>query len=117
MSTELSTEIISHRLIIAWIWTKYVSKDFAEWIFKQLTSWEKTITIANPKTLTYIQKYRNEITLLPLEKDDKDIEYLLYISWLSEAKKEEVRSMVEIRKQEKKSIVTSVIQEIIESKK
>lgn len=115
MSNELSTELISHKLIISWIWTKYITKRLAETIYKQLTSWEKTITISNPETLTFIQKYRSEVTLLPLEKEDKSLEDMIYMSWLSESKKDEVRAIIAIRKEEKKSIVNSVIKEIIES--
>ena len=113
MTTELSLEIISHKLIIKWIWTRYISKKFAENIFAQLSSKEWTITITNPQNLTYIQKYRSEVTLLPLDWEDKSLEDLLYMSWLSESKKEEIRGIIETRKSEKKKVTENIIKEII----
>ena len=115
MTTELSTDLISHKLIIKWIWTKYITKKFAEWIFAQLNSKEWNITIANPENLTYIQKYRSEVVLLPLDWEDKSLEDLLYLSWLSESKKEEVRHIIDQRKSEKKRITETIIKNIIES--
>jgi hypothetical protein len=115
MTTELSTDLISHKLIIKWIWTKYITKKFAEWIFNQLSSKEWNIIIANPENLTYIQKYRSEVILLPLDWEDKTIEDLIYLSWLSESKKEEVRQIIEQRKIDKKPITETIIKNIIES--
>ena len=117
MKTELSTDLISHKLIIKWIWTKYITKTFAEWIFNQLNWNEKTITIANQDNLTYIQKYRSEISLIPLDWEDKNIEDILYFSWLSESKKEQVRQIMSIRKKENKSISEGVLKQIIETYK
>ena len=117
MAQELSTELITHKLIIKWIWTKYITRKFAEWIFAQLNSKEWSIIIANPENLTYIQKYRSEVVLLPLDWEDKSLEDLLYMSWLKESKKEEVRQMVENRKQEKKPVTETIIKNIIESLK
>ena len=101
MTKELSTDIITHSLKIEWIGTKYIWKKLAEIIYNQLTNPDlKVVTIANPKTLTYIQKYKNEVTLLELDEETKDTEYYIYISWLSESKKQAVRDKLEQRKKD-----------------
>ena len=114
MTNELSIKLITHKLIISWIWTKYIDKDFAKWIFSQLNDKEtKVITISNPETLTFFQKYKNEVELLPLDENSRDYEDILYMSWLNEEKKEEVRKILETRKQEKKSINEIILKNII----
>lgn len=118
MTKELSTDIITHSLKIEWIGTKYIWKQFAETIFKQLTDPNsKVVTIANPKTLTYIQKYKNEVTLLELDEETKDSEYYIYISWLSDSKKQAIRDLLEIRKKEWKKTSKTSLQEIINTYK
>lgn len=114
MTKELSTDIITHSLKIEWIGVKFIDRKFAEIIFKQLTDPNsKVVTIANPKTLTYIQKYKNEVTLLELDEETKDTEYYIYVSWLSEAKKQAVRDKLEQRKKDWFKTSKWALQEII----
>lgn len=114
MTKELSTDIITHSLKIEWIWTKYITKKLAETIFKQLMNPDsKVVTIANDKTLTYIQKYKNEVTLLELDEETKDNEYYIYISWLPESKKQAVRDKLEQRKKDWFKTSKWALQEII----
>ena len=116
--TQRSTEVITHKLIIKWIGTRYIWKKFAENIFNQLNNPEqKVIIISNTETLTYFQKYKTDVELLLLDNETKDIEYLLYISNLSESKKDEIREVIENRRRERKSINGTIVQEIIKSKK
>jgi len=53
----------------------------AENIFLQLSDpTKKTIIIANANNFTYIQKYRNELTLTLLDRESMDFESVLYFS-------------------------------------
>lgn len=114
MTKELSTDIITHSLKIEWIGTRYIDRKFAEVIFKQLTDPNsKVVTIANPKTLTYIQKYKNEVTLLELDEETKDSEYYLWSSWLNETKKQAVRDKLDQRKKDWFKTSKWALQEII----
>lgn len=116
MTQELSKSLITHKLVINWIGTKYIDKDFATYIFNQLNDKnQKVIIISNPETLTYFQKYKNEIELLPLDKNSKDFEDILFMSWLSEEKKQEVREILQQRKSDKKPITETIIRNIINS--
>lgn len=114
MTKELSTELITHKLKIKWEWVRYISKKMAENIFNQLSDNSKwSIVIANPETLTFITKYRSEVDLLPLDKETKDFEDILYMSWLSDNQKERVREIRDIRKQEKKQLSKWILDNII----
>lgn len=115
MSKELSTELITHKLVIKWVWDRYITKKFAENIFNQLTNDKKTIKIINPKTLTFIEKYKNEVELYPLDDEEKSVEDKIALSWLSQRKKEELRQILETRKQDKKPITDKILDNIISS--
>lgn len=117
-TTEITKEVITHILKIKWEWVKYISKILAENIFKQLSDPnKKTIIITNANNFTYIQKYRNELVLIPLDKDNKDFEYLLYASWLPEHTKDRIREIWDLRKKEHKSLSDDVLKKIIEKYK
>lgn len=116
MTKELSVDVITHKLKIKWEWVKYIWKKVAENIFNQLSDKNNsTITIANPNNLTYITKYRSEVDLIPLDKESKDFEDILYMSHLSEDQKEEVRDIWELRKKEKKHRSEGILKNIINS--
>ena len=114
-STELSADVITHKLKIKWEWTKYVTKKFAESLFEQISDQTKqTITIVNPKTLAYVTKYKSEIELIPLDWENSDFEDFLYRYWLTESQKDEVRDIWTLRKKEKKPRTNGVLKNIIE---
>lgn len=114
-STELSSDVITHKLKIKWEWTKYVTKKFAENLFEQIADQTKqTITIINPKTLAYVTKYKSEIELIPLDWENSDFEDFLYRYWLTESQKDEVRDIWALRKKEKKPRTNWVLKNIIE---
>lgn len=114
-STELSADVITHKLKIKWEWTKYVTKKFAESLFEQIADQTKqTITIVNPKTLAYVTKYKSEIELIPLDWENSDFEDLLYKYWLTESQKDEVREIRNLRKKERKTRTNWVLKNIIE---
>lgn len=116
MSQELSTELITHKLKIKGEWVKYITRKFAENIYGQLIDKEKTnVIIANPKTLTFITKYKSEVDLIPLDKDSQSFEDTLYYSWLPEHKKELVREARELRKKENKTLTILVLKNIIDN--
>jgi len=102
-NTELSTHVITHKLKIKWEPVKYISKKMADDIFNQLADKNLTsITIANPKTLTFLIKYKNEVDLIPLDKESADLEDLLYLNNLNDYQKEKVRDIRDMRKKERK---------------
>jgi|GEM_PF-2357230 len=75
----------------------------ADDIFNQLADKNLTsITIANPKTLTFLIKYKNEVDLIPLDKESADLEDLLYLNNLNDYQKEKVRDIRDMRKKERK---------------
>ena len=114
MSKELSTELVTHKLIISWVWIKYITKKFAENIFSQLIDEKtKTVKISNPSNFTYLEKYKNDVQLFPLDDEEKSTEDIIALSWLSQIKKEEVRGIIEERKKEKKPVTSAVISNII----
>ena len=114
-STELSADVITHKLKIKWEWTKYVTKKFAENLFEQISDQTKqTITIVNPKTIAYVTKYKSEIELIPLDWENSDFEDLLYKYWLTESQKDEVREIRNLRKKERKTRTNWVLKNIIE---
>ena len=116
MSKELSTSLVTHKLVIKWEWIKYIWEDFAKWIFSQLANPEKkTITIANPETLLFITKYRSEIQLVPLDWENQSFEDKLEMDWLNDSQKEKMRNIWTQRKKENKSTHEDSFNEIIEA--
>ena len=113
--TQISTEIVTHKLKIKWEWTKYITRKVAESIFSQLTDSWNTISIVNPQTLTYIQKYKSEVELSPLDNETQTLEETLATHWLTESQKEEVRNLIKIRKEEYKTTSNWVLENIIKS--
>lgn len=112
---ELSADVITHKLKIKWEWVRYITYKFAQELFEQIADNSKqTITIVNPKTFTYITKYKSEIEIVPLDWENSDFEDFLYKYWLSERQKEEVREIWEMRKKEKKPRTNGVLKNIIE---
>ena len=112
---ELSADVITHKLKIKWEWVRYITYKFAQELFEQIADNSKqTITIVNPKTFTYITKYKSEIEIVPLDWENSDFEDFLYTYWLSERQKEEVREIWEMRKKEKKPRTNGVLKNIIE---
>lgn len=107
---------ITHKLKISWEDTKYITLRQARFLFDQFNDEKNTqITIKDPKTLTYITKYRSQIDLVPLDEESNDLEDLLFRSWLPESWKDEFRSIVDLRKRERKPITTPVIVNILET--
>ena len=112
---ELSADVITHKLKIKWEWVRYITYKFAQELFAQIADNSKqTITIVNPKTFTYITKYKSEIEIVPLDWENSDFEDILYRFWLSERQKEEVREIWDLRKKEKKPRTNGVLKNIIE---
>lgn len=118
MDKALSTELITHKLKIKWEWTRLISRKLAENIFNQIIDKTRsTIEICNPHNLTYIQKYKSEVSLIPLEDEELTIEELIIVSWLSKSKQEEVRYICETRKKEKRKVNEQILKNIINSVK
>jgi hypothetical protein len=114
MTTQLSTELITHKLKIKWEGTKYISKKLAESIFSQLADVNtKSVNISNPATLTYFSKYKSEIELYPLWDDEKTLEDTLYLNWFSEAQRAYFRGIWEQRIKDNKSTSKIVLDEMI----
>lgn len=117
-NTELSNDPITHKLKIKGEWVKYIGKKLAENIFYQLADKKNsTITIANPKTLTFITKYRSEVDLIPLDRESADFEDQLYLAWLTESQKEKVRDIWDSRKKNKETRSPWTLRIIIEKVK
>jgi len=118
MTTNLSTEVFSHRLKIKWDNTRYITRNLAENIFLQLTDEEKkTIVIVNHKTLTYVHKYKSEVELTELVWEDKTFEDTLHHNWFKEHQKDYIREIWKQRKKDNKSTSNTVLQAVIESYK
>ena len=112
---ELSADVITHKLKIKWEWVRYITYKLTQELFAQIADNSKqTITIINPKNLTYIIKYKSEIEIVPLDWENSDFEDILYKNWLSERQKEEVREIWDLRKKEKKPRTNWVLKNIIE---
>lgn len=112
---ELSADVITHKLKIKWEWVRYITYKLTQELFAQIADNSKqTITIINPKNLTYIIKYKSEIEIVPLDWENSDFEDILYKYWLTESQKEEVRDIRELRKKEKKPRTNGVLKNIIE---
>lgn len=114
-NTELSTDVITHKLKIKWEGIRYITQEFAKEIFHQIIDNSKqTITIVNPKTFTFITKYKSEVEIIKLDDENSDFEDFLYRYWLTESQKEEVREIWDLRKKEKKPRTNGVLKNIIE---
>ena len=112
--TQLSTEVLTHRLKIKWEGTRYITRKLAEHIFQQLSDQNsKTVTISNPKTLTYFQKYKTEVELFELKVEERSFEDMLHNAGLKEHEKDYIRSVWEERKKERKSTSDAVLQEML----
>ena len=116
MNTKaLSTDLITHKIKIKWEWVKYITKKFAENIFSQLNDQSKnTINIVNPRTLTYITKYKSEVDLIPLDQENKNFEDVIYMSWLTDTNKDVVRDIRLLRRKDRKSLSMVCLDQIIE---
>lgn len=115
MNTQaLSVDVITHRLKIKGLDTKYIPKKFAEHIFAQIMD-ERTehIEIINPENLTYIRKYKSEIELVPIEWEEKNTEDIIYASWLNKDQKESLRVIFWERRKDNKPVTENIIREII----
>jgi len=120
MTQELSTEVITHKLKIRGQEVRYITKLLAESLYKQLENESKqTVTIKNSKTLTFMTKYKTEVEILPLDKEEGNIEDILYTAWLNELQKNQVREIIKIRKSNiPHSILTpTIVKNMIESVK
>lgn len=118
MKNELSKDVITHKLKIKGQDVRYITKEMAKSLFKQLDDdSKKLVTIKNSKTLTFMSKYKSEVEILPLDWEDSNFEDKLYISGLSEFQKVKVREIWEGRKKEKKIRTDWVLKNIIESVK
>lgn len=116
MSTELSTELVTHKLEIKGEPTRYITKKQAEYIFTQLTDKEKTqVEIISKETLTYLTPYKRDVKLIQLWAEDKTFEDKLILSWLWNTDKERVREIWNLRKKEGKAQTDWVLQNIIDS--
>lgn len=116
MTKELSKNVITHKLTIKWVWIKYIWKEFAENIFFQLEGKEnKKIVIKDKKSLTYIEKYKWEVELIPLDKENKSFEDKIHLTWLNEEQKEKFRNIWKQRKKENKSTWEVSFNEIIQA--
>ena len=112
--TQLSTEIFTHSLKIKWEWIHYIKKELAKSIYEQLNDPNtKTVTISNPKTLTYFQKYKTEVELFELKVEERSFEDMLHNAGLKEHEKDYIRSVWEERKKERKSTSDAVLQEML----
>lgn len=112
---ELSADVITHKLKIKWEWVRYITYKLTQELFVQIADNSKqTITIINPKNLTYIIKYKSEIEIVPLDWENSDFEDLLYRYWLTEGQKDEVREIRNLRKKERKPRTNGVLKNIIE---
>lgn len=112
--SELSTEVITHRLNVKGEEDKYITKKWAEFIYRQLTDENKNvIVISNPESLTYITRYKSEVNLIPLDWEKRSFEDTLFLSNLSNSQKEMVREIWESRGKEKKQRTNGILQNII----
>lgn len=112
--TQLSTEIFTHSLKIKWEWIHYIKKELAKSIYEQLNDPNtKTVTISNPKTLTYFQKYKTEVELRELKGEEKGFEDTLHQEGLNEAQKDYIREVWNQRKKDRKSTSNEVLLELI----
>lgn len=117
MSTELSTELVTHKLKIKWMDAKYITYKTAQEVFKQIVNPDQsTVTILNPENLTFISKYKSEVELIPLEWDEKTIEDVIFTSWISKYNKEKLRLKLAGRKKDNLPITEWIVLEIIEKK-
>lgn len=114
--TQLSTQVFTHFLKIKWLKDRPVTEKFAKTIFDQLIDENnKTVRIVNPESLTYIQRYKNDIELIKLWDWDNTLEDTMYSKWLSDSDKERFRGIWKQRQKEWKSTSDTVMQEMIQA--
>lgn len=114
-TTELSTDVITHKLQIKWENTKYITKKQADEIFEKIADKEKaTISFISEKNSTFVEFYKRDIKISKLDSEKADFEDFLYRYWLTESQKEEVREIWDLRKKEKKPRTNGVLKNIIE---
>lgn len=113
-SSELSTEVITHKLKLKWENDKYISQKWAKHIYKQLEDETRSvIVISNPENFTYVTRYKSEVNLIPLDGEKRSFEDILFLSRLSESQKEIVRWIWETRWKERKQRTNGILQNII----
>lgn len=114
-TTELSTNVITHKLQIKWENPKYITKKQADEIFSQIADKEKaTVTFINTKNSTFFEFYKRDIKISKLDSEKADFEDILFRAWLTEGQKEEVRQIWEERKKEKKKTTVWVLENVID---
>lgn len=113
MTTELSTEFITHKLIIKWeTKPRYITNKVAQAIFQQLTDPNKnTVSIINYEKMSYLNKYKTEIELVELDTETRSFEDKLI--WLTATQKEKVRELRDDREKEWKRKNDMILQNII----
>jgi len=117
MTTDISCDVITHRLKIKWMDVKYITYKTAQNIFDQIVNPDQSsVTILNPENLTFISKYKSDIELIPIEWMEKTAEDLIYSKWLSKSEKETLRIILEARKKDNQPITEWIIINIIEAK-
>jgi hypothetical protein len=115
MTTQLSTELITHRVKIKGEGTRYITRKTAEDIYSQLTDLNtKTVNIANDDTLAYFSKYKTDIELYPLDQEERTLEDSLHFSGLKQAQKEQIRLAISNRKKEGRTTSQEQLQAMIE---
>lgn len=114
---EISTEVITHKLKIKWENPKYITNKQAEFVFNQLIDKNtKMVTWINTQNKTYIQRYKTDVELIVLDDETRDIEDLLFLSWLSEQQKEDIRQIIADRKTKGQKTDKNTVQYIINKK-
>ena len=115
MTTQLSTELITHRVKIKGEGTRYITRKTAESIYSQLIDEStKTVNISNPDTLAYFSKYKTDIELYPLDSEERTLEDSLHFSGLKQAQKEQIRISISNRKKEGRTTSPEQLQAMIE---
>ena len=114
--TQLSTQVFTHFLKIKWLKDRPVTEKFAKTIFDQLVDESnKTVRIVNPESLTYIQRYKNDIELIKLWDWDNTLEDSMHLAGLKDHEKERFRGIWGQRKKEWKSTSDTVMQDMIQA--
>lgn len=104
-TTELSTNVITHKLQIKWENPKYITKKQADEIFSQIADKEKaTVTFINTKNSTFFEFYKRDIKISKLDSEKADFEDILFRAWLTEGQKEEVRQIWKKEKKRKRKL-------------
>lgn len=113
MTTELSTEFITHKLIIKWeTKPRYITSKVAKAIFEQLTDPKlNTVSVINYEKMTYLNKYKTEIELVELDDETRSLEDKLI--WLTSTQQDKVRELWYSRDKEWKRKNDMILQNII----